>query len=191
MSRRRPIKEAGGSGYSTAFTHPDPLDPNDVQRQRTQSRAGNFPYDSPTSYGGPIGTDLGGAAYQRAPDGTPPKPRSKKASDAIPYGEYGVAWEQLESMLDPYSPGEQADDALLLGYGSHGRLGEDDDDDVNSLQKMFQLSVPTDADDMRGLNPGLLSLLSIDSDCECHADDSYDGDWGEHIYAPGAEDDPI
>ena len=93
------VNEAGGSGYSAAFTHPDPLDPNDSLRQRTQSRQGNFPYDSPVSYGGPIGTDMGGAAYQRAPDHTPPKPRNRKADSDMPYGEYGVAWEQVTAML--------------------------------------------------------------------------------------------
>lgn len=188
MTSRRSIREAGGSGYTTAFTHPDPLDPNDVQRQKTQSRAGSFPYDRPTSYGGPIGTDLGGAAYQRAPDATPPKPQHRSARSKMPYGQYGAAWEQLESMLGTYTPGEQADDAFALGYGSHGRMGEDGLDPM-SLQKMFMPEVPTD--EVTDSVLGLLSLLSADSDGECPADDSYEDDWDERVYAPGAEDDPV
>lgn len=191
MRRGRSIKEAGGSGYSAAFTHPDPIDPNDVQRQKTQSRAGSYPYDRSTSYGGPIGTDLGGAAYQRAPDVTPPKPQHRKASDEMPYGQYGAAWEQLESMLGTYTPGEQADDALALGYGGHGRMGEADleIDEPMSLQKMFRPSIPTD--EVQDSVLDLLGLLSGDSDGECPADDSYDDAWDDRVYAPGAEDDPV
>lgn len=178
------VFEAGGSGYSAAFTHPDLLDPNDRVRQKTQARDVGFPYDSPTLYGGPIGTDLGGAAYQRVPDRTPPRPRNKRPSDVMPYGEYGVAWEQLESLLDPYSPGEQADDALAMGYGSHGRIGEDDREAID-LQGMFDPTA-TAVDDTV---PGLLALLSMDSDGGCPGDDSYEGDRGEHVYVPGTEDD--
>lgn len=177
------VSEAGGSGYSTAFTHPDPIDPNDVVRQKTQSRAGNYPYDSPVSYGGPIGTDLGGAAYQKTSDVSPPNPRHKKPSDAIPYGQYGTAWEQAGSMLGTYSPGEQADDALLLGYGSHGRLGEEDFDSID-LQGIFDLPASIEDDDV---DLSLLTLLSNDSDCGCQDDDNYDDEWDERIYAPGAE----
>ncbi len=193
MTRQRHIKEAGGSGYSAAFTHPDPLDPNDRVRQKTQARADSYPYDSPVSYGAPVGTDMGGAAYQRAPDQSPPVPRSKKASDQMPYGEYGVAWEQLESMLDPYSPGDQADDAISLGYGQHGRMGEDEVD-IDALRSLFQRMSPAPS----GIRPkprGLMAVLMppptelVDPDDRC-GDDLY-SDWGHRIYAPGAEDDPI
>ena len=54
-----------GSGYSAAFTHPDPLDPNDELRQKTQARADNYPYDMPVSYGQSISTDDGGAAHRQ------------------------------------------------------------------------------------------------------------------------------
>lgn len=195
------VAEAGSSGYSAAFTHPDPLDPNDRVRQKTQARPGDFPYDGPTLYGGPIGTDMGGAAYQRAPDHTPPRPRHKRASDEMPYGEYGVAWEQLESLLDPYSPGDQADDALSLGYGSHGRMGEEegeldgwtphDEVDLDALQTLLRSLVPLD----RPTRPesGLVVMLMPSEivpadDPEC--DDLYSSE-GPHVYAPGAEDDPI
>ena len=182
------ISEAGGSGYSAAFTHPDPIDQNDVQRQKTQSRAKGFPYDSPTSYGGPIGTDLGGAAYQRTPDQSPPVPRRKKASDEIPYGQYGTAWEQAGSMLGTYSPGEQADDALAFGYGSHGRMGEAEVEiDLPSLSGFFD-----DFDDVQPTPPmTLMGILSQDDPIDAE-DDTYDGDdaWTDCVYAPGAEDDP-
>lgn len=185
------VTEAGGSGYSAAFTHPDPLDPNDRVRQKTQARQGDFPYDGPTLYGGPVGTDMGGAAYQRAPDHTPPKPRHAKASDEIPYGEYGVAWEQLESLLDPYSPGDQADDALALGYGSHGRMGEDDDGlDPDGLRDLLMsLALPVRPSRP---GPGLVVMLMpeiVPAD-DPERDDLYSSE-GPHVYAPGAEDDPI
>ena len=189
MRPRNRICEAGGSGYSAAFTHPDPLDPNDIQRQRTQSRSPGFPYDRQTSYGGPVGTDLGGAAYQRTPDQTPPKPQHRRAGYRKPYGQCGVAWEQLESLLDPYCPGDQADDALSLGYGSHGRMGEEEGE--YDLRKFFS---PMGHDELAAFAVDqvvdLLTLLSVDSDSGCSTDNSYDDDcWEEPVYAPGAEDD--
>jgi hypothetical protein len=194
--RKHYVGEAGGSGYSAAFTHPDPLDPNDRVRQKTQARQGDFPYDGPTLYGGPIGTDMGGAVYQRVPDHTPPKPQHKKASDEMPYGEYGVAWEQLESLLDPYSPGDQADDALSLGYGSHGRMGEEDGEeiDIDPLQALLRSIVPLDRPPV-GPKSGLMVMLMPPEDEIVPADDGGGddlySDWGERVYAPGAEDDPI
>jgi hypothetical protein len=168
------------------------MDQNDRVRQKTQSRAGSFPYDSPTSYGGPIGTDLGGAAYQRVPDHTPPKPRNRKASDVMPYGEYGVAWEQLESLLDPYSSGDQADDAFGLGYGEHGRMGEDDEVDIAGLHDLLRSIAPLDRPE-RPAETGLVVMLMppeiLPAD-DGDGDDLY-SDWGEHVYAPGAEDDPV
>jgi hypothetical protein len=191
--RKHYVSEAGGSGYSAAFTHPDGMDPNDRVRQKTQARQGDFPYDGPTLYGGPVGTDMGGAAYQRVPDHTPPKPQHKKASDGMPYGEYGVAWEQLESLLDPYSPGDQADDALSLGYGSHGRMGEEDGEetDIDALQGLLRSLAPIDRS-VAGPKSGLVAMLippEIVPLGDGDGDDLF-SDWGERVYAPGAEDDP-
>lgn len=199
------VSEAGGSGYTAAFTHPDPLDPNDVQRQKTQPRDTDYPYDRPVSYGAPIGTDSGGAAYQRSPDGTPPKPQHRKSNSKIPYGQRGRAWEQLESLLDPYSPGDQADDALHLGYGNQGRMGEDGIDahelDLDALRTDFRdvfidtLPVAQKLGS-KGLF-GLLIQLDPEYSAELFAPDEDDEmsdlytDWGERVYAPGAEDDPI
>jgi hypothetical protein len=52
------------SGYSSAFTRPDPMDPNDRALQKTQSRAGTFPYDRDVSYGSAEVPDAGGAKRQ-------------------------------------------------------------------------------------------------------------------------------
>ncbi len=202
---KRYFHEAGGSGYSAAFTHPDPIDPNDIQRQRTQSRAGDYPYDSPTSYGAPIGTDSGGAAYQRSPDATPPHPQHRSVDDEMPIGQYGAAWEQLESMLGTYTPGEQADDAFSLGYGSHGRMGEGGMDpvelDMDSLRQDFRTSfLDTLPDALEMGSQGLFALL-VQLDPEYSAelfapDDDEEmcglySDWGNRVYAPGAEDDQV
>ena len=86
---------AGGSGYTAAFTHPDPIDPNDRKRQQTQARAGDYPYDMPVMYGAPVGTDNGGAAYQRPGSDAPPVPRNKKASSVQPMS----VWNQLEAAV--------------------------------------------------------------------------------------------
>jgi len=198
------VSEAGGSGYTVAFTHPDPLDPNDVQRQKTQPRNNDYPYDRPTSYGAPIGTDSGGAAYQRGSDRTPPNPQKRSASSRIPYGQRGVAWEQLESLLDPYSPGDQADDAPRLGYGNQGRMGEDGLDphelDLDALRNDFKNSFTDTLPVARRLGSkglfGLLVQLDPEYSAELFAPESDDemgdlySDWGARVYAPGAEDDP-
>lgn len=94
----------GPSGYTAAFTHPDPMDPNDRVRQRTQGRADNFPYDRKVSYGNPIGTDLGGAHYQKAPDAHPPVPKNKRPED-VPVQ---TVWEQIAEALNKGSlPGRK------------------------------------------------------------------------------------
>lgn len=51
-------------GYVSALSHPEPLDPNDRQRQMTQARAKTFPYDQDISYGQPESPDDAGAKYQ-------------------------------------------------------------------------------------------------------------------------------
>lgn len=48
---------------TSPFQQPEPMDPNDVQRQRTQSRAKTFPYDRDVQYGQPQSPDMDGAAY--------------------------------------------------------------------------------------------------------------------------------
>lgn len=60
------VRETGyGSGrYTAAFTHPDPMDPNDRKRQQTQSRDTEFPYDMPISYGQPESPSMDGSKYQ-------------------------------------------------------------------------------------------------------------------------------
>lgn len=188
------------SGYTAAFTHPDLIDPNDLQRQRTQSRADDYPYDSPTSYGGPIGTDMDGAAYQRSPDQDPPRPRNKRPEDIVPQN----VWQQIESLLDPYQAGPQAPDAAQLGYGNHGLMGDGgmdpDELDMDALRQDFRdtfLGTLPKAQSMG--SKGLFALL-VQVDPEYSAElfapdddsemfDTY-SQWGQHCYAPGAEDDP-
>lgn len=125
------------SGYSQAQAHPEPMDPNDRLRQQTQARSGDYPYDMPVMYGRDVGTDMGGAAYQLpAPDGKPPVPQHRKASDWQPKDAYGLQSGQENEdrgydALDPdvgrsdyYEPGSQADDAAEFGYGKHGLGGD-------------------------------------------------------------------
>ncbi len=195
----------GPSGYTTAFTHPDPLDPNDAQRQRTQARTDDYPYDMPVMYGRPVGTDMGGASYQRLPDVTPPHPQNKGASKMIAKKASGQAWEQLESMLlSPYGPGSQAYDAPQLGYGKHGLMGDDGMDphelDMDALRQDFRDTFLDTLPRAHKLgSKGLFSLL-VQVDPEYSAElfapdddsemiDTYN-DWGQHVFAPGAEDDP-
>lgn len=191
----------GPSGYTTAFTRPDPLDPNDRQKQKTFGRAKDYPYDEPLSYGAPIGTDLQGGAYQRTPDVTPPVPRNKKPSDVIPYGQHGNAWEQLENALAPYEPGSQSDDAAFLGYGDRGSMGEGGSDteelNIDALRQDFKdMFVQTLPQAQSRGSKGLFAIL-VQLDPEYSAElfapedddlmSSIYQDWGQHCYAPGAE----
>lgn len=183
----------GPSGYTTAFTRPDPLDPNDAQRQRTQARSAEYPYDMPVSYGKALGTDSDGAAYQSGARSGPPAPRKMKASAWRPKDPWNLA---QEALTDPYGPGDQADDALALGYGSHGRMGEDDEVDMDDLRKSFRDCIPVD--DVAPAFVKLLSLLAGDDEEPIDSDDlgcrsilsASDGDDDMHVFAPGAEDDP-
>lgn len=185
----------GPSGYTTAFTRPDPLDPNDAQRQRTQARSSNYPYDRPVSYGRALGTDMGGASYQSGARSSPPVPKDLKPSDWRAKDPWNLANEMAEDAGDPYSPGDQADDALALGYGSHGRMGEDDEVDMDDLRATFTSCMPSIGAD--GGVMGLLALLAAageeDDDSDEVGDDDIfsdgDGDDG-HVFAPGAADDP-
>ncbi|HEU5118680.1 MAG TPA: hypothetical protein VFT74_18950 [Isosphaeraceae bacterium] len=178
------------SNWTSAFTHPDPLDPNDAQRQRTQARPKDYPYDRLVSYGSPVGTAMDGDAYQRPPDSTPPKPRKRKAADAIPYGEFGSAWEAADRRLRTYEPGPSAPDAALYGYGSHGRLG-DGLEDMPTFEDLVVAFVEPDPLSL-ATAPSLLSLLDpgvdlIDPEDGCGPADIYQEPEPDHVYAPGAE----
>lgn len=188
----------GPSGYQNAFGHPEPMDPNDRIRQRTQSRATDFPYDMPVTHGRPMGTGMDGAEFQREPDHTPPVPRNLKASDMAQHS----VWEQLGSMLSPYEPGEQAADAPRLGYGNHGRMGDGLDPfdlEIDALRQDFKTSFMDTRPQAQSLGrKGLFSLLvQLDPDysAELFAPDDDDemgsiyDDWGTHVFAPGAEQD--
>lgn len=175
----------GPSGYTTAFTRPDPLDPNDRKRQQTQSRPADYPYDRPVSYGRAQGTDMDGAAYQSGVRSAPPVPRRRRAADWRPKDPWNLAQEALD---DPYCPGDQADDAAALGYGTHGRLGEDDVD-MDDLRRTFRLAAS--ADSVRRAATTLLAVLGQ----EPRGDDEDDAggicrSGARHVFAPDAENDP-
>ncbi len=74
----------GPSGYVTGIERPDFSGAKgpDYTRQRTQSRAKGFPYDTPVKYGGAKSQDDGGAAYD---DGGLSRPLTPK------YGERATA----------------------------------------------------------------------------------------------------
>ncbi len=193
---RKRVSEAGGSGLSAAFTHPDPIDPNDELRQRTQARSDNYPYDMPVSYGHGLSVDDGGAAYQDGFENEPPVPRRKRPEDDVPKD----VWEMLESALDVYEPGPQADDAARLGYGNHGRMGDGLNPaelDMDALRNDFRTSFLDTLPRAQSLGRKGLFALLVDLDPEYSAelfapdDDSEMADtysaWGRHVYAPGAE----
>lgn len=201
MRRRRLTEDP--SGYTTAFTRPDPLDPNDRKRQQTQARASDYPYDMPVSYGRPVGTDSDGAAYQMSPGSDPPVPRSRKPSDWRPKDPWNLANEMAEGTLDPYEPGPQAPDAPRLGYGNHGRMGDGIDPqelDMDALRSDFRDSFVASLPVVQGMGRQGLFALLMDLDPEYSAElfapdddsemlDTY-CDWGRHVYAPDAENDP-
>ena len=60
---RLSLKELGFYGYAAGFEPATDWDPNDGVRQRTQSRAQSYPYDTRNSYGEPQSVDMGGGAY--------------------------------------------------------------------------------------------------------------------------------
>jgi len=184
----------GPSGYTTAFTRPDPLDPNDRKRQQTQARPADFPYDQPVSYGKAVGTDMGGAAYQSGARSAPPVPKKLRPSDWQPKDPWNLTSEVAEDVSAPYGPGDQADDAMALGYGSHGRMGEDDEVDMDDLNHTFRsmFDGPVVAVPLSQLLSIVLGAESDDgSDDGCAGDIlTADDDGEDHVFAPGAEDDP-
>jgi hypothetical protein len=152
----------------------------------------------PVSYGRELGTDDAGAVYQSGARSGPPIPRKLRASDWPPKDPWNLA-NEMAGATYPYSSGDQAPDAVTLGYGSHGRMGEDDeadDVDMDDLRKTFRSMIP-----VRELPSLALGLLSIQASAG-EGDDSDDGcdvgilsggdDDGDemHVFAPDAENDP-
>ncbi len=160
----------GPSNWTTAFTHPDPMDPNDRVRQKTQSRDVNFPYDRGTSYGASSHAGMDGSERQDGASKGPPLARQHQAPRPM------SVWDRMSDSIDrleglPYmSQGPDTELASTLGYGTHGRLGEDDmgedgmdaiDLELDSLKRDFQDSyvaaLPT-TDEMD--SPSLFKLLT-------------------------------
>lgn len=108
------------SGYTTAFTHPDPLDPNDVIRQKTQSRAADYPYDKPTSYGASSHAGMDGDERQDgAGHGGPPLGREDRPDMPL------SVWDRMSDSIDRSAIGSGYESEVQLGLGNHGRMGED------------------------------------------------------------------
>jgi len=132
---------------------------------------------------------MGGAAYQSGARSAPPVPRNKKPSDWQPKDPWNLAYEMVEDLTAPYSPGDQADDALFLGYGSHGRMGEDGVD-MDDLRRSFRDWIPAN-EVVRAVTTLLALLAGEEGDDSDDADGPHlNTDRGLHVFAPGAEDDP-
>ena len=109
-------------------------------------------------------------------------------------------WEAIESVLD--EP-DHDPDALNLGQGAMGSMGPGIDAielDIDALRQDFRNSFMDTLPKAQSLGKkGLFSLL-VDLDPEYSAElfapdddaemDSIYQDWGQHVYAPGAEEDP-
>jgi hypothetical protein len=143
----------GPSGYTTAFTHPDPLDPNDVVRQKTQSRAPTYPYDMQVSYGASSHAGMDGDERQDGADDGPPLGRQHSAPRPM------SVWDRMSDAIDhmdglPYlDNGPESALADTLGYGNHGRMGElavimgiEDDGPDDTLLKLLS---PDEQDEER------------------------------------------
>jgi hypothetical protein len=128
----------GPSGYVTAFTHPDPMDPNDRLRQQTQSRSDDFPYDRPVMYGRSTHAGMDGDERQDGADDGPPPGDEHEPDRPL------SVWDRISDSIDRMEQGPQAADAFALGYGNHGRMGEDGMDaidlEIDALQKDFRSS---------------------------------------------------
>ncbi len=196
------INEAGPSGYTAAFTHPDPMDPNDRQRQKTQARAGNYPYDMPTSYGRATGVDDGGASYQHADDDDDgPLAQELPATAAVPMS----VWDNLREVLGKAGPpmenGPTGPLATAMRYGQNGRMGEGGMDamdlEMDAIRGDFKDSFLAAEPHVRQMKrPELLALL-VDLDPD-YAVDRFDlddanlynafGDWGHRVLHPDYDD---
>lgn len=93
---KKVIREMPGS-YTTAFTHPDGLDPNDAQRQRTQARAGSYPYDMPVSYGKATAAGDDGSKYQVGGGNGPPPGEEEDRPDR-PLS----VWDRMSDLTDAW-----------------------------------------------------------------------------------------
>lgn len=190
----------GPSGYNRAQTQIEPMDPNDRVRQKTQSRAGDYPYDKPVMYGQGLRVDPNTQAANPAfSTARPPVPRNKRPED-VPVQN---AWNLAREALDTYEPGPNAPDAGRLGYGSHGRMGDGLDPlsmELDDLKQDFRNSFVQTLPVALSLPSRDLFSLLMDLDPEYTADlfapeddsemqDTYT-DWADKVYAPGAEEDP-
>ena len=138
--------ETGGpSGYTSTFTRPEPMDPNDRLRQKTQSRGDVYPYDKPTSYGASTHASFDGDERQDGADKGPPLGRQYRPGRPL------SVWDRLSdsivrigSMGSAIGSGYESE--VQLGLGNHGRMGEEDegmdaiDLEIDALQQDFRAS---------------------------------------------------
>lgn len=160
-------------------TPPDQMDPNDRVRQMTHSSGEEFPYDKPTSYGASSHAGMDGSERQDGADDGPPLGRQYAPPRPM------SVWDRMADISDSIRPrelGPQADDAFALGYGNHGRMGEDGMDpmelEMDALRRDFRSSyvdaLPT-TDRMD--SPSLFVLLT-----------KLDPDFAAETFAPEDED---
>lgn len=171
-------EDSGGpSGYTTAFTHPDPMDPNDRVRQRTQARRSDFPYDRPVMYGRSTHASFDGDERQDGADDGPPLARQSRPDRPL------SVWDRLSDISDavvrgPIGSGYESE----LGSGIHGRMGEDGMDaaelEMDALRRDFRDSYEAALPTTDGMaSPDLFVLLT-----------RLDPDFSAETFAPEDED---
>lgn len=175
-------EDTGGmsaAGYTTAFTHPDPMDPNDRVRQKTQSRQASYPYDMPVMYGRSSHAGMDGSERQDGADDGPPLGREDDPADVRPMS----VWDRMSDISDSVvrsviGTGYESE----LGSGLHGRMGEDGMDamdlEMDSLRRDFRDSYEAargTTDEMD--SPNLFVLLT-----------KLDPDFSAETFAPEDED---
>lgn len=192
----------GFAGYS-AFIPAGHLEPNDVVRQQTQARSGEFPYDQPVSYGTSVGSSIDGVSYQMKGPTHPPIPQQTDPSDIEARTPWDIASEGTCLSFDLYQPGPQAPDSFRLGYGDRGLMGDgltSAELELDYLRNDFRNSFVASLPILRHMDRHDLFSLLNEPDPEysetvfCPDDgsevfDIYNSS-GRHVYAPGAEDDP-
>jgi hypothetical protein len=160
------VENSGGpSGYTTAFTHPDPMEPNDRVRQKTQSRAPQFPYDRPVTYGKSSHASFDGDERQDGADDGPPLARQYRPGRPL------SVWDRLSdsvvrtASMGPIGSGYESE--VQLGTGNHGRMGEEDegmdavDLEIDALQRDFRSSYEEALETTDGMDsPSLFTLLT-------------------------------